>query len=226
MHLLYTLTCDEWGGGVYPCGVAVNGDNLLVICYNSSYVYQFPNHEASNYVHKYQLHDGKVKLNCIAANANMAVIGLFARDALVVCSLPGFTEQNIVNLGTMIPFDLTISKHHLAVMGSHKIAITPLSDLSQDLCMIQPPDGCKFSAVSYRDGDARQLYAVCEHVRDEKGHVYKYVWDGNGTPQYVNTGCVIENGGYLQSGGLSVTSDGWIAVSSLEPSSTKLYCLE
>ena len=84
--------------------------------------------------------------------------------------------------------------------------------MDQDLCRIEPPQDCAFWAVSCRN-DARQLYAVCNHDRDRKCGVYKYVWDGHGTPQYVNAGCVIDNLGKVFSGRLSITSDWLLAVS-------------
>ena len=41
-RLLYTLKSHEWGGDVWPCGVAMSEslpDSLLVICWHLPYVY-------------------------------------------------------------------------------------------------------------------------------------------------------------------------------------------
>ncbi|XP_072028911.1 mitogen-activated protein kinase kinase kinase 10-like [Amphiura filiformis] len=226
-HLLYTLKSDEWTGDVWPCGVAMSEsmpDSVLVLGYRNPYVYQFPNHEATNYVKKYQIHDGNVKPLCIAANANTAVIGLHLTDALVVCSLPGFTQQRIVDL-SFNPWDLTISTDYLVIMGYHEMVIKPMGDMGQDLCRIQPPDGCDFRAVSYRN-DAQQLYAACYHKGNGKGHVCKYIWDPNGTPMYNNTGCVIDDVEEVCNGGLSVASDGVLAVSAFFSPGSKIFSLE
>ena len=222
---LYTLKSHEWRGyWVWPCGVAVSEsmpDSILVICEDKPYVYQFPCHEASQYVKKYKIHGEQVEPWCIAVNANTAVIGFYNRSELVVCSLPQFTEQKIVKL-SIEPYDLCITASNLLVMGEREIVIKPLGSMDQDLCRIKPPQGCVFYAVSYRN-DARQLYAACYHHRDEKGGVYKYMWESHGTPQYVNTGCVIDNLGDVQLQGLSVTSNGLLAVSQ---SSVKIFSLE
>ena len=226
-HLLYTLTSHEWRDYyVWPCGVAVSEsmpDSILVICEDKPYVYQCPCHEASQYIKKYQIHNGRVKPRCIAANANTAVIGSLHRNELVVCSLPQFSRQKIVQLSVSL-WDLCITASNILVMGVVEIVIKPLGSMDQDLCRIEPPQGCEFKAVSYRN-DARQLYAACYHVRDRKYGVYKYVWEGHGTPQYVNSGCVIDNLGWVEWGGLSVTSDGLLAVSGyLKP--MKIFSLE
>ncbi|XP_072048662.1 uncharacterized protein [Amphiura filiformis] len=224
-HLLYTLRSDEWGHYVWPCGAAVSEsvpDGILVVCQNKSYVYQFPMHESSNHVEKYQIHNGNGNPLCIAANANTAVIGLVGY-ALMVCNLPGFTQQRIVSI-SFTPYHLSISTEYLVVMGWDKIVIKALCDVGQDLCSIQPPDSCIFKAVSYRN-DARQLYATCHHMGDGKWHVYKYIWHGNGTPSYHNTGCVIEDVGDVPFRGLSVTSDGILAVSNYQ-GETRIFSLE
>ncbi|XP_072048655.1 uncharacterized protein [Amphiura filiformis] len=225
-HLLYTLRSDEWRHDVWPRGAAVSEsvpDGILVVCRNKSYVYQFPMQEASNHVEKYQIHNGNGDPLCIAANANNAVIGLDG-NALVVCNLPGFTQQRIVSI-SFSPCHLSISTEYLVVMRWDKMIIKALGDVGQDLCSIQPPDSCVFRAVSYRE-DARQLYAACYHTGDRKGQVYKYIWHGNGTPSYHNTGCVIEDVGYnVRDGALSVTSDGMLAVSTYS-GVTKIFSLE
>ena len=226
IHLLYTLTSHEWRGDVWPHSVAVSEsmpDSILVICLNKPYVYQFPCQEASEYVRKYQIHDGRVMPRCIAANANTAVIGLLLSNELVVCSLPQFTKQKIVHL-SIEPLDLCITASNILVMWWNEIVIKPLGSMDQDLCRIKPPQGCEFYAVSCRN-DARQLYAACYHYGDEKGGVYKYVWEGHGTPQYVNTGCVIDNLGEVWLSGLSVTSDGLLAVSGYHKP-LKIFSLE
>ncbi|XP_072027905.1 uncharacterized protein [Amphiura filiformis] len=220
-HLIYTLTSDEWRGGdltgdVYPWDVAVSEsmpNSIFVIAYTSSYVYEFPCHEASNHVKKYQIHDGNVWPVCIAANANTAVIGLVDKDTLVVCQLPGFTQQRVLDLSNGLhPWDLTISTDYLVVMGRYEMVIKPMGDIGQDMCSIKPPDGWAFQAVSYRN-DARQLYVACYHKANGKGCVYKYTWEGNGTPEYHNTGCVIDDLGEVWDGQLSVTSGGALCVS-------------
>ena len=228
-HLLYTLTSHEWKG-VLPCVVAVSEsmpNSILVICYSEPYepyVYQFPCHEASQYVKKYQIHIGWPGPQCIAANANTAVIGCPHRKQLVICSLPQFTKQKIIQL-SIIPHDLCITASNILVMGRYETVIKPLGSMGQDLCRIKPPQGCVFEAVSYRN-DARQLYAACYHYRDEKYGVYKYVWKGHGIPQYVNTGCVIDNLGWVNCGGLSVTSDGLLAVIETYYKPVKIFGLE
>ncbi|XP_072048472.1 uncharacterized protein [Amphiura filiformis] len=226
-RLLYTLASDEWRGSVYPCDVAVSESMpgcILVICDTIPYVYQFQCHDASNHVKKYQIHDGNVVPWCIAANANTAVIGLIDRNALVVCSLPGFTQQRIVDL-SFTPCDLTISRDYLVVMGYHEMVIKPMGDLGQDLCRIKPPDGWGFKSVSYRN-DARQLYAACYHWSDGKGRVCKYTWDRNDTTEYHNTGCVIDNVSDVRYKGLSITSYGLLAVAIHYPCKIKIFSLE
>ena len=225
-HILYTLTSHEWVPRAYPVpsdcifpqtrvwphGVAVSEsmpNSILVISQDKPYVYQFPCHEISEYVKKYQIHDGQVMPYCIAANANTAVIGLLFRKEVVICSLPQFSKQKIVQL-SVYPCDLCITASNILVMGINGIEIKPLGSMDQDLCRIEPPPGCEFRAVSCRN-DARQLYAACND-RDGKCGVYKYVWDGHGTPRYVNTGCVIDNLDGVSIGRLSITSDGLLAV--------------
>ena len=132
---LYTLISHEWGG-MKPSGVAVSEsmpDSILVICSYKPYVYQFPCHEASEYVKKYQIHDGQVEPRCtrIAANANTAVIGL-SENELVVCSLPQFSKQKIVQLG-VYPWDLCITANNLLVMRDNEIVIKPLGSKDQVL---------------------------------------------------------------------------------------------
>ncbi|XP_072048665.1 mitogen-activated protein kinase kinase kinase 13-like [Amphiura filiformis] len=223
-HLLYTLRSDEWVHGVFILGAVVSAsvpDGILVACRNKSYVYKLPMHEASNHVEKYQIHNWNGYPYCIAANANTAVIGL-SSGALVVCNLPGFTQQRIVSI-SFIPHHLSISTEYLVVMGKDKMVIKALGDVGQDLCSIQPPHGCLFHAVSYRN-DARQLYAAC-YQGAGKGPVYKYIWHGNGTPSYHNTGCVIEDVGDVLFRGLSVTSDGILAVST-QMRGTRIFSFE
>ncbi|XP_072027807.1 uncharacterized protein [Amphiura filiformis] len=226
-HLLYTLTSDEWRGIVWPFDVAVSesmpSSCILVICYEDPYVYQFPSHKASNYLKKYQVH---VQPLCIVANVNTAVIGLYDRHALVVCSMPGFTQQKIVDL-SFNPCDLTISTDYLVVMDHHEMVIKAMGDMGQDLCRIKPPDGWRFKAVSYRN-DARHLYAACYNVGDRKGRVFKYTWDGNGTPKYHNTGCVIDDVGAVQyyNKGLSVTSEGVFQLALSGLPHIKIFSLE
>ena len=208
-RLLYTLAY-EWLY-VGPCDVAVSEsmpDSILVICPRRSYVYQFPCHESTQYVQRYQILD--VNPECMAANADTAVIGL-CESVMVICSLPGFTNQRKVTLG-FHPLDLCITLDYLVVMDDDKIVVRSLGSIDRDVCKIKRPDDWRFRAVSYKN-DVRQLCVACYHPNDVEGCVCVYTWDGNGTPQYVNTGCVIDALGWVGYRGLSISSDGLLAVS-------------
>ena len=226
-RLLYTctLSSDEWRRS-FPCDVTVSEsmpDSILVICWERSFVYQFPCHKSTQYAQRYQILDGNVNPKCIAANADTAVIGIWSETAMVICSLPGFTNQRKVRLD-FLPCDLCITPDYLVVMGHAKMVVRSLGSIDQDVCELQPTDGWGFTAVSYRN-DARQLYVACYHRKDGKGRVCKYTWDGNSTPQYVSNGCVIDDLWDVWHRGLSISSDGLLAVSSFH-GSTKLLRLE
>ncbi|XP_072028352.1 uncharacterized protein [Amphiura filiformis] len=224
--LRYTLTCNEWKGIVTPWDVAVSEsmpESILLICSDQPCIYEFPRQEASQFVHKYPIQGGYTFAPLsITTNANTAVIAIWCRDELLVCSLPHqFNHQRIVRVGYR-PFDVKITHDYLLVMGLRRVLIKRVGS-SWDRCQIEPPDGCKFRAASFRD-DARQVYVACYHEGDKKGYVYKYTWQGNDTPQYINAGCVIDDLGDVAFRGMAITDEGILAVSNSD-GNTQIFSL-
>ena len=228
-RLAYTITSQEWKGQDIN-GVAVSESlpgSMLVICEYQPYVYQFPCHEATQEVKRYKIQSNEKIPWCIVANASVAIIGMKGQSSFIVCSLPDFTHQSHVQT-SFYPNDLSISPDYLLVMGEEKMVVRSAGDMSEDLCEIKLPDGCReFKSVCFGDAAAREMYAVCE--QDGGGYgVHRYTWNGSGKPVFVNTGCVIDGFGYLWVWYkcLSVTSDGLMAVGGVLSIAVMLYHLE
>ena len=218
-HLAYTIKSPELERANIH-GVAVSESlpgSMLVICNKRPYVYQFPCHEATQTVKRYKIQSHRKTPLTIVANASVAVIRMDSQSSLIVCSLPDFTHQSHVPNMHLI-CDLSISSDYLLVLDEmqKKIGVRSLSgDMSEDVCEIEVPDGCKkFRCVCFGDAAAREIYAVCKQIGGKCG-VYRYTWDGSGKPRFVNTGCVIDGlmkrllGSYISvtPGGLMVVND-------------------
>ena len=228
-NLCYTLRCDEWSGLVAPWDVAVSKsmpDSILIICSDQPYVYELPKQESSTVGNKYAIQgaDSYLPLS-ICTNATTAVMAIWCREDLVVCSWPRFNQQRLVNIGWR-PFDLQITSDYLLVMGLKRVLVKRVMGANRDRCLIEPPSGCKFRAISFRN-NAKHVYIGCYHEGNRKGCVYKYTRDDKGdTPEYINDGCVIDNlPGDMAYRGMTVTDDGLLAVS-ITDDSTRIYSLE
>ena len=213
-RLAYTLTSQEWEGkDTRDTAVSESlPGSMLVICQFQPYVYQFPCHEATQEVKKYRIKSDEEKLWCIVANASSVVIKMSGQSSFTVCSLPDFTHQSHVQTNFK-PCDLSISPDYLLVMGGKEMVVRSVAgDMSEDLCEIKLPDGCRvFRSVCFGVTAAREMYVVCK-LDEKKFGVFKYTWDESGKPVFVNTGCVIDGLGWVYFRCLSVTSDGLMAI--------------
>ena len=237
-RLAYTITSRKWkpliGRPKWVRGVAVSESlpgSMLVICDNKPpYVYQFPCHEATKEIKRYKIQsDKKYYPWRIVANASVAVIKMtpIYHSSLTVCRLPDFTYQSYVR--APCPYDLSISTDYLLVMTHEKMVVRSLAmlagDISEDLCEIKLPDGYKeFNSVCFGDAATREMYVACEKGAFGPSGVYRYTWDGRSKVVFVNTGCVIDDGSsWMGDRGLSVTSDGLMAVGDDRDYTVKLY---
>ena len=225
-QLAYQLSSHEWKG-MWTKGVAVSAslpDSMLVICQWKPYVYQFPCHQATQWVKKHKM-DRAFPYRVvtfpyyIVANANTAAIAFIIDSSIAICSLPDFTHQYHVRT-RFSSWDLSISTDKLLVMGTHNMVVKPLGDMNQDLCKMKSSDTrWEFASVCFRS-DATEIYAACG-----EGCVHRYKWNADKS-QYVNIGCVIDDIGKGRGVCLSVTSDGLLAFSRKWPSSVQVYRLE
>ena len=219
----YTLMCDEWKYYSIPwpwdvAPIETSPESMFVITWSDNYVYKFPCHEASHCVDKYQINGPN--LLCIAANANIVVIG--KHEKLMICKLPEMTPKMTVKL-KIVPLDLSITADYLLVMGFNEIVMKQLGSLDQNLCSIRPLLGWEFRAACFTTG-TREIYAACYNQEQGKGEVQKYVWDGNGVPHWTSIGHVIHDLGVVRNRGLSVTSDGsLLAVCDYGLGTTSIY---
>ncbi|XP_072050275.1 probable serine/threonine-protein kinase DDB_G0282963 [Amphiura filiformis] len=112
--LVYTLQSDEWGGrDIY--GVAISkslADDMLVICDGIPYIYIMPCRESRKHNHKYKIGSESKSPWCIAANASVAVIGMYLVKSYIVCKLSDLTHQFHVQLD-FIPWDITMSAEYI-----------------------------------------------------------------------------------------------------------------
>ncbi|XP_072041642.1 uncharacterized protein [Amphiura filiformis] len=244
-HLAYTLTNQDWEGAGVRVAVSESlPDKILVICADQPYVYQYPRHEAKEMVKKYKIQGDRVDPQLIVANANTAVVKLHdvmtstlrgtlvicsiprtLRGTLVICSLPDFSSQSHVQINFDL-YDLSISPDYLLVMGEHEMVVKAIDNASQDLCRIKKPDDVTtFRCVSFKNHD-KEIYAVCSQDGG-RCRVYKYIWGGEGNPDYTNVGCVIDGLRGVEYRSLSVTSDnnGLLAVGEWL-NNVKVYSLE
>ncbi|XP_072029615.1 uncharacterized protein [Amphiura filiformis] len=217
-HLAYTVASDEWKGNGTDVAVSESlPDSMLVICEGKSYVYHCPCHESTKEIKRYKIQK-RYKLQrdvnsprCIAANANVAVIATYKGRSIVVCKLPDFKHQYRVSTDYSI-FGLSITSDYLLVRFTVGLVVRSLIDVSQDLCRIQPPARCSIKCISCRN-NGREVYAVCSQ-HDASSHVYKYTWTGVGKPEYINSGCIIDDLHVVRMFNmrLSVTSSGLLAL--------------
>ncbi|XP_072029110.1 uncharacterized protein [Amphiura filiformis] len=213
-HLAYTLTAEEWrqGRGKYTTGAAVSeslADSVLVICGNIPYVYQYPLHESAKEIKTYQINVEKYNPGCIVANASVAVLTMPRVNSFITCKLPQFTQQSRATM-SFEPCDLSITSDYLLLVGREVMVVRALSDVMRDVCRVQSPDGWEFRSGCFNN-DAREIYAGCSQGYT-KGCVYRYTWNRAGKPVYINSGCIIDGLGNVDSRHLSVTSDGLLAV--------------
>ena len=219
-RLAYTISSEKWksvfGKWKYIMSVAVSESlpgTMLVICEDQPYVYEFLCHEATREVTRYKIKSSNSKNpSLIVANASVAIIKMCDQFSFIVCSLPEFTHQSHVQTSFSL-HDLSISPDYLLVMGERKVVVRSVAgDMSEDLCEIKLPDGCReFESMCFGDADEKEIYAVCKQVKGECS-VYRYTCDMSMKPVFVNTGCVIDGLKPLWYRCLSVTSDGLMAV--------------
>ena len=238
--MVYQLTSQEWKR-MYLTGIAISGSfrpNMLVVCERKPYVYEHPfgtykypcHYEEIMETKKYKIKGKEVNPQCIVANANTAFVSMLPYDTsrLVRFSLPKFTSQSNVYVN-FNPRDLSISANYLLVMGPKKMVVKRLGDVSQTLSQIESPDGWEFLSVFSED---TTIYVACYqdgNMEKEKGKglIYKYTWNGQGTPNYTNVGYnVIDDFGFkVAHGCLSVTNDYLLAISECGRDATKIYQL-
>ncbi|XP_072027856.1 uncharacterized protein [Amphiura filiformis] len=210
--LAYTVYSWEWLGKRIH-GVAVSEcmpDSMLVICNDIPYVYQYPCYESNKKINKYAIQGNNKSPWCISANASVAVIKMEGDKSFIVCGLPQFTQQSSVQID-FSPYHMSMTSDYLLVVGLDVMVVRALSDVWQDVWRVERPDGWEFQAVSFRN-NGTEIYTACLDQGYSKGCVYKYTWNGVGKPEYINSGCIIDGLGFVGSGNLSVTSDGFLAV--------------
>ncbi len=228
---LYRVAAEEWEGGlIFDVAVSDSSPGSMLIICGMPYVYQCTCEEPSTIINKYKINVSDETVDapqCIAANLDTAVLGM--DNSLIVCKLPGFTQQSHVTLDMMNPYDLTLTTNHVVVMDDYDIVVKPLDDIRQDVCRItSPPDGYTFQSVCHRH-NGKELYVGCMQKRGvkTKGCVYNYTWDGSNKPQYVNPTCIIDGiDRRTWSRYLSVTSGGLLAVGIFKSEKVLIYKLQ
>ncbi|XP_072050019.1 uncharacterized protein [Amphiura filiformis] len=225
--LVYTLLSDEWAGRAIN-GAAISKslpNDMLVICNGIPFIYIMPCiKESRKHNHKYKIRSESKSPQCIAANASVAVIGMWNPHSYIVCKLADLSHQFHVELD-FTPYDITMSADSMVVMRYDKMVVWSVGVDRKDckeMCTIKNPDGWRFEGVSF--GKDRQVYAACK--QGGEGGVYKYTWGGEGKPEYINSGCIIEGLGVVGSRNLSVTSEGFLAVGQMYAGNVKIYKLQ
>ena len=234
-RLAYTITSKKWkpvfGQSKEVRGVAVSASlpgTIMVVCEDQPYVYEFPCHEATQEKKRHKIQSDEKSPWCIVANASVAIIRMGSQRSFLVVNLPHFYVRSHIQTCFSLR-DLCISSEYLLVMGEEKIVVKPLDgSMNQDLCEIQPPDGCtKYRSACFGDAAAREFYVVCE-LDGRRNDVYKYVWGESvgGKDNSDVPACVIGGLRWVHYRCLSLTSDRMMAVGVSFGKRVKLYQLE